>query len=290
MAELDEAVAAYTTIGFDVHAGGEHRSWGSRNALVRFGADHLELLAVDRARAQAADGPARELARLLEGGPQGPVAFVLASRDMRADTERLRRAGAAMREPIPVSRTLPDGRELSWRLALPAGPPWRATLPFLIQWDQDEDERASADAPGTHPNGAERVVRLGVAVGDLNQAVGRYRGLLDRREDRAARATEYGAEFVRFRVGHCHLDLLAPTGPGFIQRLLRDRGEGLFSLEVSVPDVHRVTRLLTEAGVEWTPRIGRDTPVGVCAGDRLGTTLVFSQRIGASRPPGRPRI
>lgn len=290
VAELDAAIGAYAGLGFDVRTGGGRPSCGTRSALVPVGAHHVELLTVsDRAGAHACGGAGRELGRLLDTGPEGPVAFVLASHDVRAHIGRLRRAGASMREPAPMPPTSRNGREQSWRVALPASPPWRTALPFLVQRGLDEDEPAPTGAPGTHPNGAERVVGLGVAVGDLDRAVGWYRGLLGRLEDGVRAAGEHGAEVARFHVGRCYLDLLAPTGPGSLRRLLSDRGEGLFLLEVGVPDVHRVTRLLAEADVEWTPRIGRDAPIGISARDRLGTTWVFSRPQEPIQVPGRPR-
>lgn len=53
-----------------------------------------------------------------------------------------------------------------------------------------------------------------MAVGDLDRAVGWYRGLLGRLEDGVRAAGDHGAEVARFHVGRCCLDLLARLGRG----------------------------------------------------------------------------
>src|SRR3954463_7621615 len=52
--DLEAALANYRRLGFDAQPGGKHENGGTHNALIRFGLDYLELLAVydeDAARA-----------------------------------------------------------------------------------------------------------------------------------------------------------------------------------------------------------------------------------------------
>ncbi len=44
--DLDAAMAAYRDLGFAVTPGGKHTGRGTHNAIIRFGLDYLELLAV----------------------------------------------------------------------------------------------------------------------------------------------------------------------------------------------------------------------------------------------------
>ena len=77
--DIDSAIEVYSALGFEVAAGGRHPSLGTRNAIVRFGLDYLELLTVedaDQARARGSFGA--ELADFLDKAT-GLVGFVLAS-------------------------------------------------------------------------------------------------------------------------------------------------------------------------------------------------------------------
>ena len=44
--DLDAASQRFRALGFEVRPGGEHPGQGTRNAIVRFGLDYIELLAI----------------------------------------------------------------------------------------------------------------------------------------------------------------------------------------------------------------------------------------------------
>ena len=46
VADLDLAIETYSALGFEVFLGGRHEHRGTHNALIRFGADYIELLGV----------------------------------------------------------------------------------------------------------------------------------------------------------------------------------------------------------------------------------------------------
>ncbi|MGR8949165.1 MAG: VOC family protein, partial [Gammaproteobacteria bacterium] len=77
--DIPAAVEAYKKLGFDVAEGGRHPSIGTRNAIIRFGLDYIELLAVeDKAKAISSGPFGAEFVDALERS-SGLVAFVLAS-------------------------------------------------------------------------------------------------------------------------------------------------------------------------------------------------------------------
>ncbi len=43
---LDAAISAYRALGFEVSPGGHHTGLGTYNAIIRFGLDYIELLAL----------------------------------------------------------------------------------------------------------------------------------------------------------------------------------------------------------------------------------------------------
>ena len=123
--DIDTAIEVYTALGFEVAAGGRHPSLGTRNAIVRFGLDYLELLAVedaDQARTRGSFGA--ELAAFLEQS-MGLVGFVFASSRLEDEAEGLANIGLAAEGPFAMERERPDGHILTWRLVIPGSSPWR---------------------------------------------------------------------------------------------------------------------------------------------------------------------
>src|SRR5262249_4522519 len=140
----------------------------------RFGLDYLELIAVydeAEARANGRDGMLDFLARR-EGGL---ARFALASNDLDDDAARFRSTGLKAAGPYAMQRQRPDGKVLSWRLLVPETPAWRSALPFVIQWDQPDDERLATEGIGEHANGAIAVTRAAILTADLPATAEAYR-------------------------------------------------------------------------------------------------------------------
>ncbi|MCA1843547.1 MAG: VOC family protein [Actinobacteria bacterium] len=151
--DLETTVGWLTgTLGVEPTPGGRHPGLGTRNALLGLGAGaYLEIIAVDPA---------------VQGPPEAPRPFGL---DRIADARlatwaagvddidaRVVAARAAGYDPGPVrpmSRRLPDGSELQWRLTAPAVDPV-AVVPFLIEWAGGAPHPSATSAQGC------RLVRL----------------------------------------------------------------------------------------------------------------------------------
>ena len=83
--------------------------------------------------------------------------------DLAADVDAMRRAGAKIGDPSPLTRDRPDGYHLSWVLAIPK-PPFNGQVPFLIKDDTPRDERVPRER--SHRNGATGIRTLAIAVND----------------------------------------------------------------------------------------------------------------------------
>jgi hypothetical protein len=130
---------------------------------------YLELIGPDA----EAGWTAADVSRFGIDALAGPtvVSVAIAPDDLDAAVEVARAAGVGF-EVAPLSRSTPDGRELSWRLGLPDdGRP-----PFLIDWG-DTAHPALDDIPTLELVGVRRLARdveaesarlraLGVPVGD----------------------------------------------------------------------------------------------------------------------------
>lgn len=278
--DLDAAIRRYRDgLGFDVRAGGRHTGRGTHNAIVRFGLDYLEIIAVyDRMETEAAGRGA--LAAFLSRHVGGLASYALATTDIEADATRLESAGLEAIGPFPMKRLRPDGSSLSWRLLVPGGESYRRPWPFLIQWDQPDAERLARETPGDHANGVRGVREVAVVVADLERAVDLYGRQLGLRSAGRAAAPELAAEQAAFTVGTFRAVLLAPSGPGPVQDALSAGGEGPYYGVLEVDDLVRAGRRLAEGGVSLSPAPGVPGGLLTDPAPALGARLVLREAGG----------
>jgi hypothetical protein len=126
--DLDQAAETFERdLGLASVAGGRHPGHGTANRIVPLGDSYIELIAVvDASEAASSPFGSYMRARLAESG-EGPVAMCLRTDDIAAVAERLGDRAFEM------TRTRPDGVELSWQMvALDAA--LELGLPFFIEW------------------------------------------------------------------------------------------------------------------------------------------------------------
>ena len=164
---IEDAMESFSDLGFDVVEGGRHPLLGTRNAIVRFGLDYLELLGVEnQLQAQKSGTFGAELVDFLVKG-SGLVGFVLASNHLEHEAERMQKKEIEYSGPFAMDRERPDGTSIGWRLVVPGLSPWRKPWPFLIEWETEDKERLKLEPAGTHSNECEKVLGIDLLVGDL---------------------------------------------------------------------------------------------------------------------------
>jgi catechol 2,3-dioxygenase-like lactoylglutathione lyase family enzyme len=251
--DLEAAISQFRNLGFDAQPGGKHSGRGTHNALIRFGLDYIELLAVyDEAEARAFAGGGRTLLDELRGQEAALVGYALATQTIEQDAERFR--GTANEEPVlsAMQRARPDGHLLTWRTLAPGGKTWGTAWPFLIQWDTPDEQRLQIDQPGTHANGATGWLRVAVATHHLDSAIAVYRDQLGLTLSRHDLAACQGSKRATFSIGKSTIDLFAPNGAGPIQQILSKKGEGPFSLSLAVKDLAQTRTFLQQQGIKFT--------------------------------------
>lgn len=277
--DLTDGMRRLESLGFTVSRGGRHPGQGTENAIVRFGLDYLEVLAVtDEHDAQPTGLAGLTVLGFLKTYYRGLIGYALASDDIAQDADQLRTFGMEVEGPFSMRRERPDGSALAWQLAIPGGSPWRRPWPFLIAWETPDAERLSHEQPAAHPNGACGVLALTVAVNDLASAIRLYRDGFGLALVEHFSNPDMDAEGARFAVGTTHLDLLTPhdaAGDSMLARSLRLSGEGPFSMMLGTSDNEATYRAIAAQGASVTPNASHADDLVLDTGAVSGTRLLI---------------
>lgn len=256
-ADLDHLEAAFTRLGFRVVGGGQHPHLGTRNRIILLGEGYIELLAI--ADQQVVSPAVRE--RIMTA--PGWMGFALQSSDIGAEADEMRMRGADARGPNPGRLVAPTGNVRSWRTVTVGGDDLFSVaepVPFLIQHDssgeQHQRELAGADAIEPHPNGAQRLQSVVIAVSNLAEAAREFAqayGLSPLSEP--IEFPEPGAATVALPLDGVDEQILLaqPTGAGIVHDRLTSAGEGVCCVIVAVDDIAATHSYLVRAGVMFEP-------------------------------------
>jgi catechol 2,3-dioxygenase-like lactoylglutathione lyase family enzyme len=202
VADLETAMNDYRRLGFTVVPGGRHPV-GTYNGLIAFAdGSYIELISFYR------DNPGHRWWAALKRG-EGLVDFCMQTDDLVGDTVKLRQAGVRIDDPVPWSRTRPDGYQLKWLLSL-ALEEDRGVAPFLIQDETPREERVPREV--SHKNGTNGIGVVTIAVGHLTPAKIWFEAVIGN-EGAAVERREIGAAGFSFNAGPHRLELLEPAAP-----------------------------------------------------------------------------
>ena len=269
--DLDEGMAAFRQLGLEVTAGGRHPSLGTRNAIVRFGLDYLELLSVeypDKARERGQFGA--DLLHFLDTS-SGLVGYVLAGAALQDQADGFQTLGIGADGPFEMDRIRPDGRRLEWRLVVPGGSPWRRSWPYLIDWVTPESDLVAWDPPGEHACAATGVAGVDLVVDDLKATRQMYQTALGlQAETPEAPSKDRNAKSLSYRLGSFRLRLLEPTAAGPVADELEKLGMGPYRLLLATSDLTTTAAVLSANGIPYsqTPE-GLDLDPSAAAGARI---------------------
>ena len=105
-----------------------------------------------------------------------------------------------------------------------------------------------------------RIHHLGVAVEDLDEALGTYERLLGASVEHRGRLEDQGVEAVSVRVGESRVELMASLGEETpVGKFLVKRGPGMHHIAYEVEDLPAALRDLSQKGaqlIDEEPRSG----------------------------------
>ncbi len=96
---------------------------------------------------------------------------------------------------------------------------------------------------------------IGIAVQSLQQAVPKYRALLQKDPDHVEEVPGQGVKVAMFRAGDSAIELLEPLGPDSpIARHIAKRGEGIHHICLAVENMDAALKEAEQAGLEIIPQ------------------------------------
>lgn len=254
---LEEGMESFRRLGFRVEEGGRHPSLGTRNAIIPFGPDYLELLAVeDPEQARGAGLFGAELVDFLAVLGSGLFGYVMAGSGLEEEAARLGALGVDTVGPFRMSRERPDGGLVEWRLAVPGGSPWRKPWPYLIEWiSEGDDLPAGAGSPDgflRHENRMSGVAGIHLMAADAEEAVRIYeQGLGLGGGCWTADGPRSEVRRWACRLGGFELDILQPASGTRDRAELERMGPGPSRLVLRSADLSRSAAALRRNGVRF---------------------------------------
>ncbi|MGB0385627.1 MAG: VOC family protein [Ardenticatenaceae bacterium] len=259
VADLATAMADYEALGFTVLPGGEHKRFGSRNALIAFrDGSYLELIAYPKdvtiklLGLMGQSAVVRRAVRRIKRG-EGLVDWALLPTAIEEDLALARARGLGIEGPLPASRLRPDGLQVSWQFGIPD----HQELPFLCADVTPRAGRVPDGAARQHANGATGIHSITVAVHDLDASVARYRALLGIQEEATAALAESktGTTGLRaaFTLGSTTIRLAMPLSDpaSALHHQLTTRGEGAVAFHLRSNNKNQVGKLALPRSHGW---------------------------------------
>jgi len=242
-------------LGFSVEKGGSHRGFGTCNAIMRFGLDYIELLAVENEEvARTATPGSLAIVNYLEQREWGLLGFMLAGAELDACCERLNKLGIETPAPWGMSRVRPDGRELAWKLLTPGGGSWRKPWPTVIEWATPDEERVEWDGIGSHPNGALALSQIQIAARSSARSVAVFEQGFGLQADQPQTLTALNAEVSRIDLDRGSVEIIVPLNEGDseVNQVIRTQAEGVYNAMISVANIEQTAEWFARHGLAVT--------------------------------------
>jgi catechol 2,3-dioxygenase-like lactoylglutathione lyase family enzyme len=228
--DLEQGIAQFRKLGFNVNAGGVHVGKGTHNAIAFNDADYIELLAIrDRAEYDAAvkagTGDAGLAAFIAAGG--GLRSIMIQSDDLAADVVAMRARGVDVGDAIEGGRRTPAGQSLKWKVAVLGA---KNALPifFIQHLTPLAERRQSVGAAETQPNGVYTLERTYVVVKNAEAEAATYAKVLGLPQPRLQKGTVIMSDMAVFQIGPTGLGVVTPYAAGPASDVLERRGPGPF--------------------------------------------------------------
>ncbi|MGW9129178.1 VOC family protein [Paenibacillus chitinolyticus] len=228
-----EAAEKFRQAGFHAIAGGRHEAWGTWNSLSYFGLSYVEFLAIEvEELAWQSNNPL--IGQLVGDCNLGAGLGQIALRTQQMDewARKLIEKELVVYGPVAGSRKREDGSLLRWRMLFFEDPKSQLRPPFLIEWQQSNEERVEdlrkRGIISPHPNQATDLRSVGYAVLDLEDAVNTWKRWLDCLVSGIWMDERLGARCQALELSGQRIVLCQPVAEGLASQALAARGQNPF--------------------------------------------------------------
>ncbi len=231
--DLQQGIAQYGKMGFNIHAGGAHPGKGTHNAVALNTDDYLELLAVRDPAEYAASGTSGQSGTTHTGltdfiAAGGGIRYVVVqSDDLAADVAAMRGRGVDVSDAMAGNRRTPAGQELRWKSAV-LGPKNPLPVFFIEHLTPMAERRRQVPDAGTHPNGVYQLERAYIVTDDAEAAAAIYANVLGMPKPTLHKGTVVKSHMAIFEIGPTGLGVVTPYAAGPAADALARRGPGPF--------------------------------------------------------------
>jgi hypothetical protein len=140
--------------------------------------------------------------------------------DLEHQVNSIKDRGVIFTDPIPGGRIRPDGKEITWRTAVPQS----IDLPFLMEDLSPREIRVPNVEENYHDNGILGIEGLTVMVSNLVESMAHYRALLGDDPVTEPRYPQPGTQASEFTLDNRFLSIVMPLpGNSFLRKLQKYR-------------------------------------------------------------------
>ena len=249
--DLQQGIAQYSKMGFNIHAGGAHPGKGTHNAIALNTDDYIEVLAIRDPAEYAASGKTGTwntgLTDFIKAG--GGIRYVvIQSDDLAADVAAMRSRGVDVGDATEGSRRTPAGQELRWKFAVP-GPKNPLPIFFIQHLTPMAERRKQVPVAGNHPNGVYKLERAYIVTHDAEAAAAIYANVLGMPKPTLHKGTVVMSHMAIFEIGDTGLGVVTPYAPGPAADHLARRGPGPFQALYRTTGMGAAARWMEEHGM-----------------------------------------
>jgi catechol 2,3-dioxygenase-like lactoylglutathione lyase family enzyme len=259
--DLQQGIAQYRKLGFNVYAGGDHPGKGTHNAIALNNEDYIELLGVGDPAEYAQSGKPGTtntgLTDFIAAG--GGIRFVIIqSDDLAADVAAMRGRGVEVSDAMDGSRRTPAGLTLQWKFAV-LGENNPLPLFFIQHLTPMMERRGQVPVAGNHPNGVYTLERAYIVVRDVEAAAAQYAQVLGMPQPKTVKGTVIMSDMSVFQLGEHGLGVVQPYAEGPAADALKRRGPGPFQALYRTTAMGAAERWMQEHGMPPLARGVRNT-------------------------------
>ncbi|MEH7013621.1 VOC family protein [Neobacillus niacini] len=248
----ENAINPLSETGIHVVQGGRHESWGTYNTLSYFGLSYIEFLGIEQLSISEQHKENRLITQIVQQlakeNREGPAKIAIRTNQIEELAIKLRQEGFTIHGPLPGQRVTAAGEVIKWKLLFPEDHPNELSLPFFIQWEKSDEERLSAFKEqgmlGRHAAGNSKFDSVGFVVRELEETIESWGRLLNLTPSVEYKDEVLHARCQKLELSGTHLLFCTPLGKGPVEKVLHERGETPFLVNLTETTQNSIFEML----------------------------------------------